>query len=475
MFSKLFKNSVIYGIAPSIPKIVGLLMLPLLTPYLTDVDYGIAGTIMAYTTALAAFSTLGLNVCLQVSFFRSRGHYKYLWRQIYGFLQIWMILFAILQGTVLYFIIPAEAIDNRWLIIILTNFNGVLFGPAGFLGSFYYQYEQKPMPIAVRSLVAGFLTIIINYILIVNFRWGYMGWYVSSFAATFIINITYWYDLTRKIGITPIYNFKIRTIKEQLKVSLPTIPHYYSVFLINTSNRLVMDWSNIGVAKIGEYNMAHQISTYIETGVQAIERAALPMCMTAINRKNAREEKSIVYTYVIVTFLLTFLLSLWSKQIFSVMIKNEVLAATYPYAIFLIMGLNYRPVYFAVSNIYFYNEKTKDILLITFMAGVLALVLNLIFIPKFGLWAAVFIAYFAYLYQGYAGFFMPTFKKYTLNKYPYIFLMITQLALTMICYLLREHSIGFKSIISAVSIAVSGLLLYSVLRLKNKKQNEKDC
>ena len=58
-----------------------------------------------------------------------------------------------------------------------------------------------------------------------------------------------------------------------------------------------------------------------------------------------------------VTFLLTFLLSLWSKQIFAVMIKNDILAATYPYAIFLIMGLNYRPVYFAVSNIYFYNEK----------------------------------------------------------------------------------------------------------------------
>ena len=134
MIRKLLKSSAIYGIAPSVPKIVGILILPLITKYLTDVDYGIAGTIMAYTSALAAFSTLGFNVCLQVSFFRSKGQYKILWRQIYGFLQIWMLVFAIIQGTILYFIIPEEASDNKWLLILLTNFNGVLYGPACFIG-----------------------------------------------------------------------------------------------------------------------------------------------------------------------------------------------------------------------------------------------------------------------------------------------------------------------------------------------------
>ena len=57
--SKLLKNTAYYGIVPAVPKVVSILLLPLLTMHLTSVDYGIAGTIVAYTTAIAAFSTLG--------------------------------------------------------------------------------------------------------------------------------------------------------------------------------------------------------------------------------------------------------------------------------------------------------------------------------------------------------------------------------------------------------------------------------
>ena len=122
---RLLKNSAIYGLAPYIPTMASILILPLLTAHLTDVDYGIAGTISAYVMAIAALSNLGLNVVLQVSFFRSPNYYKVLWRQIYGFLQLWMIVFAIIQGVLLYYIIPAEAQENRWPIIILSNFNTV--------------------------------------------------------------------------------------------------------------------------------------------------------------------------------------------------------------------------------------------------------------------------------------------------------------------------------------------------------------
>ena len=110
MIKKLLSDSAIYGLAPYIPKIVSIFILPLLTAHLTEVDYGIAGTIAAYTAALAAFSTLGFNAVLQISFFKSRCQYKILWREIYGFLQFWMVIFAVLQGAILYWIMPMEAL-----------------------------------------------------------------------------------------------------------------------------------------------------------------------------------------------------------------------------------------------------------------------------------------------------------------------------------------------------------------------------
>ena len=159
MIKKVLTNSAIYGLAPHVPRIVSVLLLPIMTAHLTDVDYGIAGTIAAYTMALSALSTLGVSAYLQVNFFKAKCQYKILWREVYGFLQYWMVFFSVIQSVVLYFAIPDEALDNRWMIILLTNFNGVIFGPSGVLGALYYQLCQRPIPIAIRSVATGLLSV----------------------------------------------------------------------------------------------------------------------------------------------------------------------------------------------------------------------------------------------------------------------------------------------------------------------------
>ena len=466
MIKKLLSDSAIYGLAPYIPKIVSIFILPLLTAHLTEVDYGIAGTIAAYTAALAAFSTLGFNAVLQISFFKSRCQYKILWREIYGFLQFWMVIFAVLQGAILYWIMPMEALDNRWNIILLTNFNGVFFGPSALLGPLYYQLNQRPMPIAIRSVLSGFITLLSNYILIVIYDLGYMGWYVSSFVGTFLVNASYWYILNFKLGLSPIYKFKARTIKNNLKVSLPVIPHYYSIFLINTSNRLIMDRCRLGMSAIGEFNMAQQITTYIDSGVSAINTAINPMCMNAIRDNNEKEARRIIYSFSLLTLSVTFLFALWSREIFELLISNEVLAGTYPYAAMLVMALNYRPMYVAVSNIFFYHEKTLALLYITFAAGLIALVANLIFIPFYGIWAAVIVNYVAFLYMGYSGFFFPLFKENSQVSYHPLAAFSIQIALTLLCVFFLDS--GFVTKIIITSIYAFGALLFFLKKILHR-------
>lgn len=464
MIKKLLTNSAIYGIAPHVPKVISIFILPLLTAHLTDVDYGIAGTIAAYTMALAAFSTLGFSVVLQVSFYKSRCQYKVLWREIYGFLQFWMVIFALLQGAVLYYIIPKEAIENRWLIILLTNFNGVFFGPSALLGPLYYQLAEKPIPIAVRSIVAGLLTIFANYVFIVIYDWGYMGWYVSSFVGTFVVNASYWNALNRKLGLSPIYRFKRRTINNSLKVALPTIPHYYSIFLLNTSNRLVMDRCNMNIASIGEFNMAQQFTSMMDSCVNAVNMAVNPMCMNAIRNDNEKEARRIIYMFGLIVLSVTSLFSLWSKEIFALLVKNETLAQTYPYAAVLIMALNYRPMYIAASNMFFYHEKTLKLLYITFAAGVMALLANIVFIPLYGIWAAVLINYVAFLYLGYSGFLTKLFREKSKVSYPYISVMLLQIAISILCFCLLEVHWNFKLLASTIYMLVVSILFIKMVK-----------
>ena len=463
MIKKVLTNSAIYGVAPHVPKIVSVILLPIMTAHLTDVDYGIAGTIAAYTMALSALSTLGVSAYLQVNFFKAKYQYKVLWKEVYGFLQYWMVIFSIIQSVVLYFAIPDEALDNRWLIILLTNFNGVLFGPSGALGALYYQLCQRPIPIAIRSIISGLLSIAINYVLIVIFEYGYMGWYVGSFAATFFVNIIYWYDLNFKLGLRPIYFPKKRTIKKTLQVSLPVVPHYYSAYLITTSNRVVMDYSNYRLGEIGQFNIAQQFVTMIDSFVNAVERAIGPLCMEGIRYNKEEEVKKEIYLFALLTFTGTFIFSVWSKEIFELLIKNDALASAYPIAAMLSLALNYRPAYIAASNVFFYYENTKQLLGITFFAGIIALLLNIVLIPSGGLWAAAIITYVAFLYQGYSGFFYKFYTQTTKVSFPYKKLFCLQLFVTILAILSMELFWGIKMIITVLWV---GMAIYCLLKIR---------
>ena len=245
MLKKLFSHTIIYGLAPHIPKIVSVFTLPLITQKLNSVDYGIMGILTAYTTAISVLATLGLRIVLVNSFFKSPKQYKWAWRQLYGFLSLWSFIYGLIMFALVYFIIPLEAEENKWVILILLVFPIVFFGQTSTIASTYYQLEQKPFQIAIRSVIFGLLTIVFNILFIVNYNMGYMGWFWSSFIVGILTNISYFYPLNFILKITPIFNFKRRLIKNSLKVSLPMIPHYYSSYLLENSDKVIMDMTNI--------------------------------------------------------------------------------------------------------------------------------------------------------------------------------------------------------------------------------------
>lgn len=146
MYKKIFSHTAIYGLAPQIPRIAGIFILPIITQYLTEVDFGVYGLIVAVVGAMTALSNLGLNVVLSNSFYKSPMQHKWAWRQIYGFLILWQIPYTIMLGLVIYFIIPEEAAENTWLIILLNTIPVVLFGPTSFyvLNTINYKKGQCP-------------------------------------------------------------------------------------------------------------------------------------------------------------------------------------------------------------------------------------------------------------------------------------------------------------------------------------------
>ncbi|MBF4465681.1 lipopolysaccharide biosynthesis protein [Flavobacterium sp. LC2016-12] len=467
MLKKLFSHTAIYGLAPQISKIASFLALPFLTKELTSNDYGVYGLLTAYTTSISVLSVLGLRLVLVNSFYHSPGQYKWTWRQLYGFLNLWNVVYAVILGVLVLIVIPPEAVSNKWLIMFLNIIPLVFFGQTSTIGLTYYQLNQMPLKIASRSLFFGILTVVLNIVLIVHFKMGYMGWFWSNFIVGILNNISYWYPLNIKFKIKPIYNFKWRLVKKSLKVSLPVIPHHYSSYLLDSSDKVVMDFEKISTSDIGKYNVAYSVGNMFNALGVAGGYAIGPLMNEKYKKKDDYGARNLVFVMQIVFFYLTFIGSIWMKEVFQIMIKNASLSQLYPLAIIIVMSYNYRPMYLGAVNKLFYEEKTNFLWKLTLTAAIINVSLNLILMPFYGYKVAAFTTFAAFLYMGYAGYYYKAFKEINKANYHQFIWLVVTLILAVCAYEIVEYNVFVKI---AISIGYSVLAFFAVFKINSKLQ-----
>jgi O-antigen/teichoic acid export membrane protein len=468
MLKKLFSHTAIYGLAPQITKVASFFSLPFITAELTELDYGVAGVLGAYTSAISVLSTLGLRVVLVNSFFKSTSQYKWAWRQIYGFLTLWNFVYATLIGLLIYNVIPEAAQSNALVILLLNITPLVFFGQTSAICSTYYQLNQQPTQIAIRSIIFGFLSIGLNVYFIAYLKMGYMGWFWTTFIVGILTNISYFYPLNFRLKLTPIFNFKRRSIKKSLKVGLPMIPHFYSTYLLNSSDKMVMDLMKVSTAEVGKYNVAYTVANFVSSLGNASGRAVGPLLNVYYKARKDERARDLIFVLQICFLSITFVLSIWLKEIFFLLIKNEKLAEMYYLGIPLIMAYCYRPMYFGSNAKLIFAEKTNVLWKVTLVAGVLNVLLNIVLIPVFGFEIAALTTFVGYLYMGYAGYYFKVFKEInSVNYYPLLWMLLT-IAIAGAAYYIVELSWIYKAILTGVSAIIT---LYTIWIL-NKKLNE---
>lgn len=466
MLKKLASHTFVYGLATQIPRLATFFTLPFITPYLTSLDFGVFGLLTAIVSGMSAISTLGLSITLSNIFYKHPERYGTLWRQVYGFLIIWNFFYAVLLTLVLLVFIPNEASSNSWILILLNILPIVLFGPTSFLGTLYYQLRQKPREIAFRSILVGFTAIAFNIYFIKFLKIGYLGWFASICIAQFLEQVSYLIPLLKKEKLTPIFNFKRRVVWKRLEVSLPVIPHFYSVFLLNSSDRVILRTLSVGINQIGLYNIASSFGGVAQQAAGAVSQAIGPILLKGYKDNKLMEVRRLIFAVQVIFFEVSFLTSIWMKEIFQIFIKNKELQTAYPLAIILVMAVNYRPMYFAANTLLFYLEKTKSLLKISLVAGLVSVALNFLLIPVFGYEIIAYVMFICLMYLGYSGFFLKIFRENNkVNYYPVFWLLIT-IALTFFVTFAVEFKPQVKLIICSIMAAVGAISLVKILRTK---------
>lgn len=472
---KIISDFSIYGFAPYLPKIASFFILPLITPFLTKEDFGVFGIILSYFYFMEIFYNLGLQVNLSNSFYKSRLQYKWLWRQLYGFWMLWGIIYSFCLGFILYLVIPEAANKDIFKIIFLLVTPILLFGPVSDLGKIYYQLNKKPIPIGVRSVLFGFLSVFFTYIFIAHYKLGYIGWFYSMFIVTILTNISWFYDVIFKIKMTPIFNFKIKTIRKALIVSLPIIPHSNAIYLLNQSDRIMMDNLKVPTGQVGLYNASYSVASIFESFSGGFTQTIIPYVYDLINRKKEIELRNLFYISQTIFFILVIVFSLIAEELVGFLFQNKDFKDMYPLTVLIVLSTMFKPMYMASSLRFFYFEKTKYLSLFSFLAGIINIILNLIFIPIYGVEAAAISTIIGYLFLSYSRFWSKEFKSIcNVNYYP-MFWLILSIIICIVCYFFTTLSFNVRFVILALIIVTAIVTLFLVkdklYKLLNKQQN----
>jgi len=271
MTKLLSKNILIYGGTNALKSLVPLLMLPILTAYLSLSDFGTLSLVETTILFVTPFVLLNINGAINVEFFKVK--HNILREYITNALLLSLISSLIVLSIFLLFqksLSLMLKIDESllvWIVIfsILRITTSVVLG--------LYQSRQEPFRFALYTISQTIVDFILSYTLVVIYRNGYIGRLEGVYISFLIFSI---------IGIFLLYKMDYLTkpnfkhTKDILNFGVPLIPHAICGTIIAMSDRYFISYF-VGNEEVGLYTIAYQLSALMLLVSLSVNQAWSPM------------------------------------------------------------------------------------------------------------------------------------------------------------------------------------------------------
>ena len=175
-------------------------------------------------------------------------------------------------------------------------------------------------------------------------------------------------------------------LREILAFGIPLIPHSAGLFLLSAVDRFFIN-SQLGLAQVGIYMVAVQLSSAMGLIFDAINNAYVPWLFERLSGNNHEEKRQIVkwtYRYFLVLIGVVAVAFVIGPALL-VLIAGEEYREAGDIIGWLAMGQAFNGMYLMVTNYIFYSKKTGRLSLATICSGLINVGLLLTLISLFGL------------------------------------------------------------------------------------------
>lgn len=383
------KVSTAYAICSILQNCLSFITLPLFTRLLTTEQYGQFTIYSSWQSILSIFLTLNLAYgsfsTAMVKFENDRD----------GYISAVEGICLCLTGVFLLIYLPFQHFWNYWFQlpspIILLMIAEMLCTTAIMLWSGKKRFEFKYIGVVTVTLFIAVISPIVAYFLIINsIEKGYARIFGFAIVIILVGGVFFVFNILRGRNVLNITYWKYA-----LNFNVPLLAYYLSQVVFNQSDRIMISHM-VGTDKAALYGVAYSLAMVLSFVLNAINNSYVPWFYRKLKDGKMSENK--IVSLGIAVFMAIILSSIiWlAPEIIQFIAGSKYLEAVYvvpPVAISLLL-LFYAQLFI---NVEFYFEKKECLVWASIGSAIINIVLNTIFVRKFGFIAAAYTTLISYI------------------------------------------------------------------------------
>jgi O-antigen/teichoic acid export membrane protein len=380
--ARLAKNTLIYGIGGLLNRFVGFLFLPIFTAYLTPADYGIYAILGLVTFVTTSVFSLGVGAGIGPCYFAgNRAEQKegtiwtaFLLLVLSGASLVGFGLWLAPGTSVIAFQTPVHA----YLVglTVLGAALNILMIPF----TLRLQFEEQAWTFVVLTLVSTSLSLAVSLWMIVGLGRGIRGLVEAGLIGQLLSMLL----LMAPTVSTTTFRINWTVGKELLRLSLPLVPSFAFLFILQHGNKYLLQWMQ-GLDAVGIYSIGFNFGMVLNLLVSAFQIAWYPYFMSFLDRQEeACHVFGRIFTYYVLGFgglcLLFFVLA---RPIVALMTQPAFHAAYGVVGLSATAQLLLGAFSLLLPGVYF-AKKLTSISLVQGIAAIACVGLNLLLAPRYG-------------------------------------------------------------------------------------------
>lgn len=424
------KASLCYLIGNFFNKGFAFLTIPIFTRLLSTTDYGIINTYSSWAGILSMIVGFAMHMSIRNAFVDYKDDTESYLSTIIKFTLLSSLGFML----IFYAVVKIFRINISLSLVFICLFHSVASSIIEDVSCYFmmkYNYIKRTVLMILPNLISVCVAIfLISYILKKDL---YLGKIIPEALTIIIFAIILSICYTKK-------GFNTAYIKHALKISLPLILHGAALNILSNSDRIMITWL-ADASQAGIYSLVYSLGMVTYAITLSIDGIWIPWFTNKMKEKSYDEINYITKDYIkLITYIMCGLIIV-SPEILKILASKSYWEGIKLIPIIIVANFLFFA-YNIYSNLEHYYKKSNQITALTILAAVLNLVLNYIFIPKFGYVAAAFTTAISY----FVIFILHSIYSKTLNSNVFsikIFILpiIEIFIFCALFYLLTDHAI----------------------------------